>query len=574
MSRWVASLCLLAPLAHAGVSGNASAQGMVQTLESKAPNGVSLGTRTLLLSENLGIHYSGTPFGSNAVLLSAGFEGMNVNAWGDGGALVSGRAATIDLSVGLFPRRSLPLRLYARGTLTDGGPQAVATMGGREAIAFGANVHLEPFRFFPGLRVDAEQTSFTGIGTTRPLGDVRRTLTANLYKQIDTHQLSATARIIQENRTFSGEWLGVNLLTSWTSPKHTTILLAESVDRSRLTFQVPGLSPSMVERTVRLSHQQRWMPRLFTDATLRLTDVRFTSAFGTQGGGTISASWQPFEAHELQVSGGADLGFASTSATTQLGQVAGGTARVGYSRLISVVRPGVFVGGLAQHCANCVGLTDGWLGSFDAGGSISLVGITRFDAQADYRIALVRAPMGRGGNRTEHHARGTGRFHLGTRGDLYVIVGYDDGFRDYIDLLSGGIATLREQAVTVGGGAQLTLGRGTASLDARHMRGNSVIPQSTFTLGPPPTARVVTQLNATVLMPVLPWLDAQAGGNAAWTVLDNALPLNTLNGNVGATARFGRFTTGLSWNVMRNDFGGAITTQHLIRLSINRPFDF
>ena len=105
-----------------------------------------------------------------------------------------------------------------RDALTDGGPQSIATLGGREALAFGANVHLEPFAWAPGLRVDAEQLNFTGIGTTKPLADVRRSLTASLYKQLDTHQVTATLRVTQENRTVVGEWLGVNLLGSWTTP--------------------------------------------------------------------------------------------------------------------------------------------------------------------------------------------------------------------------------------------------------------------------------------------------------------------------------------------------------------------
>lgn len=574
MWRVVASSVLMASVAQAGVFGNVSAEGQAQTLDATTPNGTTQSVRSLLISENLGLHYAGTPFGPNAVLLSAGFEGMNMNAFGDAGALLSGRSATLDLAIGLFPRRALPLRLYVRGTLTDGGPQSIATLGGREALAFGANVHLEPFVWAPGLRVDAEQLNFTGIGTTTPLADVRRALTASLYKQLDTHQVTATLRVTQENRTVVGEWLGVNLLGSWTSPKHSTTLMAESVDRSHLIVPLPGAASSMVERNVRFAHQQRWTPRFFTDATGRLSDVRFDNASGTQGGATVGASWQPFEQHELAASATGDVGFATTTATTKVGSTAGGAARVGYGRVIGPVRPGVFAGTMAQHCANCVGLTDGWMASVDTGVSVSTVGFERFDAQADYRVALVRAPMGRGGNRTEHHAKGTGRVRIGARSEVYTLIGYDDGYRDYIDLLSGGIATLREQAFTIGGGAQTTLGRGTGNLDLRHLRGASVIPQSPFSLGPPLTARSVTQLSANVMLPVLPWLDAHAGGLAGWTVLDSNLPLTTITGNVGVTARFGRFTSSLSWNVVRNDTQGFVTTQHLVRLSLARPFDF
>lgn len=68
-------------------------------LEATTPNGSTQSVRSLLISENLGLHYAGTPFGPNAVLLSAGFEGMNMNGFGDAGALLSGRSATLDLAV-------------------------------------------------------------------------------------------------------------------------------------------------------------------------------------------------------------------------------------------------------------------------------------------------------------------------------------------------------------------------------------------------------------------------------------------------------------------------------------------
>lgn len=570
----MSTVLLLGLVLRAGVYGDVSAQGQAQTFEATNPNGASSSARSLIIAENLGLHYAGTPFGPNAVLLGAGLQAMNVNGFGDAGSLVSGRSATLDLSVGLFPRRALPLRLYARGTLTDGGPQSFATLGGREALAVGANVHLEPFKLLPGLRLDAEHLSFTGLGATKPLGDVRRTLAATLYRQIDSHQVSATLRVTNEERALIGQWLGVGLLGSWTSPTHTTTLSAESVDRSRLTVPLPGAATSMVDRTLRLNHQQRWTRRLFSDASARLTDVRFDAASGTQGGATAGVSWQPFELHELSLSAAGEVGFATTTASPTTGSTAGGMGRVGYARELGPVRAGAFVGGMAQHCQNCVGLTDGWMGSFDVGVSASTVAFSRFDAQADYRAALVRAPMGRGGNRTEHHGKVTGRVRLWGRSDAYALVGYDDGFRDYIDLSSGGIASLHEQALSLGGGLQASVWRGMVSVDARHLRGNAVIPASPFSLGPPQTAREVTQLTANALMPVLPWLDANGGASAGWTVLDGGRPLSTFTTNLGVSARVGRFTSSLTWSLYRNDTQGFVTTQHLVRLAVSRPFDF
>jgi hypothetical protein len=237
------TLLSVAAAAHAGTFGFVSGQGQGQVLDVRSPNGDQTTSSSLLLQENLGIHYAGLPFGPSVAMLGAGLEASNVNAFGPSGSLLSGRSATLDLSLGLLPRRALPVRLYVRGTVTDGGPQSLATLGGRESLAYGANVNLEPMAsFLPGLRLDAEEHRFTGQGTLTPLGDVRRTLSATLYRSIFSQQLYANVRVEQEQRTTVGQWLGVNGTISWAGPTHQTTALASYLTRSLdLAGQGPGV---------------------------------------------------------------------------------------------------------------------------------------------------------------------------------------------------------------------------------------------------------------------------------------------------------------------------------------------
>lgn len=580
------TLLSTAAAAHAGTFGFVSAQGQGQVLDTRGPNGDQRTSASLLLQENLGIHYAGLPFGPSVAMLGAGLEASNVNAWGPSGSLLSGRSATLDLSLGLFPRRALPLRLYVRGTVTDGGPQSLATLGGRESLAYGANVNVEPTWFLPGLRLDAEEHRFTGQGTTTPLGDVRRTLSATLYRSVGVHQLYANARVEQEQRTLIGQWLGVNGTLSWAGPTHQTTALGSYLQRSLdfagqgpgvglTTGVLPGGARALAERQLRVSHIQRWTPRLFTDLSGRLSDARFSGGTGVLGGAALSAGWQPIVGEELSVSAGGDVGFSETASpvATSSARTFGAMARAGYARPLSVIKPGAFLGASTQYCGSCAGLTDGLLTSLDAGLSVATLGFERFDVLADYRVALVRAPEGRGGNRTEHHARVTGRIRILERHEVSLLAAYDDGVRDYLDVVQGGVGALREQTFTGGAGVSLPVWRGTGSLDVRHVQGHSAMLASPFSAGPPVTARALTQVNATVLVPLHPQVDLNAGALGSWTVLDGARPLSTIAFTAGATLRAGRISAQLSYQVSRSDSFNLVTTQHFLRLSLSRPFE-
>ena len=199
--------------------------------------------------------------------------------------------------------------------------------------------------------------------------------------------------------------------------------------------------------------------------------------------------------------------------------------------------------------------------------------VTQPPARVDYRLALVDAPMGRGGKRTEHHLLGFSRVRLTGHVDLTVNAGYDDGFRDSIDVTSGGVAALHEQAFFVGGVVNASFGGVTGTADVRHGFGSALIPGSGFVDGPPPTARSVTSGSAFVMVPVLHELELNGGVNAAFTSIDGAAPLSTVGGSVGVTARLGRINAQLAYSFTRADTQGLLTLQHFVRLSLSRPFE-
>lgn len=574
--RWLALAALLvAAPGLAGVTGEVSVQAQGLSLLGQGPEGSTRSTASLLLQENLGLHYSGMPFGPSVALLQAGLEAMNVNVWGTGGALVSGRAATLDLSVGLLPRRSLPVRLYVRGTIAEGGAQSIATLGGRESLLYGVGVNLEPGEVLPGLRLEAQEHRFTGLGTTTPLGDLRRSASAATFKAFGEHQVSLGVRFDQEQRTALGAWMGASVNGSWLSPVHQTTLLLSWLDRTQQPAAIPGLQAG-VERSARVAHVQRLGPNLSVEASARLGDARFHGATGLLAGGALGATFRPFEAHELLLSAGAEAGYTETrrdgDPAAAPGRTAAGNARASYARVLGPVRLGVVAGGGAQWCG-CVGLADGALSTLEAGASVASLGLQHLDLQGDYTLLWVTAPLGRGGKRLEHHGHLSGRTRLGPA-DLVLTLGYDDGFRDFIDVKTGVLSSLHEQVFAGSLGGTAALGAGSVSAEVRHLRGAALVAATPFIDGPPPTARVLTNVNVNGLYPVTSYLEVTAGGLASWTVLDTQQPLTTLGAQAGTTLRLGRLTASLQYQFVRSDTAGLLTTQHLLRLYLSRPFEF
>ena len=571
MVRSLVAFCLsTATLAHAGLSGQLSATGQAVALEAGTPNGGTQRAFSVMLQENLGLQYTGSPFGPSVALLGAGLQASNTNGWGADGAALAGRTATLDFSVGLLPRRSIPLRLYVRGTVTDAGPQSLPTFGGRESLAYGANLNFEPGAWLPGVRADYEEQRFTGLGATQPLGDLRRVATLGLSRSLGREQLYLGGRFDQEQRALTGSWRGVSVNGHWMSAEHQTTVFGSYVDR-QVKLVLPGAPTATTERQLRVDHVQRWSPQLSSELHGRLGDARFAGGDGALGGAGLGLLWRPLVGHDLVVSAAGDVGFTQTSGAGA-GNSVGGLVRAGYSRALGPVRAGLFGGAGTQFCG-CSSSSTGLLSSVDVGATVGTLGFERVEARAEYRLAAVDAPAGRGGKRTEHHVLGSARVRVTTRAELTLNAGYDDGFRDYIDVTSGGVAALHEQAFFGGGSFTLGLFRGTLTLDARHARGGALLPQGAFVDGPPPTARAVTSLGLFALQPVGPSVDVSLGAQAAWTVLDAGAPLSTVGGTAGVNVRLGRIAAQLQYQFNRADTQGLVSNQHFLRLSVSRPFE-
>lgn len=572
---------LIATSALAGLTGQISATGQGMVLEAGQPGGETTRLLTAMLQENLGLQYSSLPFGPSVALLSAGLQASNLNFFTTAGAPVAGRTASLDLSVGLLPRRAMPLRLFARGTVSDGGPQTVATLGGRESLAFGANLNLEPGgAFWPNIRSDYEEQRYTGPGTPTPLGDLRRTAQLGFARNLGAHYVSLTGRFDQEQRTLTGAWSGVTINGTWSSPSHLTTVVGTYFDRQLRAAETSGTLPlpgvvagvlSVAERQLRLDHVQRFSPTFQLNGRGRLSDARFSNGSGALGGVGLGATWFPFGGQDLAVSASGDVGFTQTSALGS-GASAGGSARAGYGHNLGPVRGTVFAGGGTQWC-QCVGLTPGFLTSIDAGGSVGSIGLERVELRGDYRFAWVDAPIGRGGKRLEHHALAFVRARILPNLETTLSGGYDDGFRDYIDVASGVTASMHEQAFFVGGQVSTTLGPLTGSADLRHGRGAAVLPEGGIVNGPPPSARAITSGGFTVMTPLTAQLELAAGLHASFTSIDGAAPLSTLSGNAGLTAHLGRISGQLAYQLTRADTQGLVTTQHFLRLTLSRPFE-
>lgn len=575
------ALVLCSGTAFAGLTGQISATGQGVALEAGQPGGAITRQLTAMLQENLGLQYSGLPFGPSVALLSAGLQASNLNLFTLGGEPLGARTASLDVSVGLLPRRSMPLRLFARGTVTDGGPQLMPTLGGRESLAYGANVNIDPGgSFWPSLRADYEEQRFTGLGTVTPLADVRRQAHLGLARGFGLHRVSLSGRFDQEQRSVTGAWANITVNGSWGSPAHQLTVVGTWIDRQLVTalpspsLQNPGLVGNVMavrERQLRLDHVQRLSPSLQLEARGRLGDARFSNGTGALGGLGLGATWFPLGGQDLSLSASGDVGFTDTS-SVGMGTSAGGSGRAGYARTIGPVRGGLFVGGGSQWCA-CTGLAAGFLSSIDAGGSIGTIGFDRFELRADYRFAWIDAPMGRGGKRLEHHALGFARARILPNLEVNLGGGYDDGFRDYIDVVGGTIASIHERAGFFGGGVGLTVGRVMGTADVRHARGGALIPAGGIVNGPPPSARAVTSGSLNVIAPITSQLDLTAGANLAFTSLDAAPPLSTLSGQAGVNVRLGRIAGSLAYQVSRADTVGLVTTQHFLRLTLSRPFE-
>ncbi|MFZ5445487.1 MAG: hypothetical protein ACOZQL_36185 [Myxococcota bacterium] len=567
MRALAVSGALCASVALAGLTGEVSATGQVQVLDAQQPGGTTRQSNAALLSENLSLHYAGMPFGPSVAMLAAGLHASNLNLWSDAGAF-SARTASADLSVGLLPRRAVPVRLYVRGTLAEGAPQFVPTLGGRESLAFGANVNLEPGGWTPGVRADFDEQHFTAPGAAELLGDLRRAATLTLSRPFGAHRVSLGVRFDQEHRALSGDWSRVGVDGQWLAPNQQLTLSLAQIDR--LPLVSPLMPAATRERQGRVEYGLRWSPQLATQLQARVGDATFAAGTGALGSAGVGVQWRPWLAHELTIAGSGDVGFAQTSGAGTSSSL-GGALRLGYGRPVGPLKLGAAAGATTQWCS-CVGLSEGLLSSVELSASVGTWAVERLEARADYRFSAIDAPMGRGGRRLEHHVSLFSRLRVTSWGHATLTAGYDDGFRDYVDVTAS-LASLHEQALFVSAAFTFSLARGTATVEARHSRGSAVLPAGSLVQGSPLVARTVTGGTVTALVPISPRVDATLGTQAAWTTLDAAPPLANVGVQAGVAVRLGRITVLTQYQLGFARAQELSSTQHFIRLTLTRPFE-
>lgn len=564
------ALVALVPLAAgANVNGNVDIQSQSVQTSGEARTGGFQGTTATLLQETISLHYAGLPFGSTVALVTLGGGFTNIDGALGNGSSLHGRATSFDLSAALLPRRSYPLRIFTRGSVVDGSPGVVASTGGAATLAYGASLNLEPGTLLPGLRLEAEEGRSSHL-RDRPLSDIRRMINASAFKDVGDERLNLTLRLDSERRQEAGEFATRTANFSWISPRHQTLLLASEVQHSGLA-DVAGLTS---ERQVSASHLQRWSQRLSSDVALQLSEASATDGKGMRENAQASLTLLPFLDRQLTISGTANAGAARTTSTAAQarGTNYGGGGRVGYAQPLSGWQAGISAGAAANAC-NCEFGNSGTQTTVVGGVSMAKVTEQRVSLQIDYNIARVFAPATRGGRRLEQHARASARLPVTESADTNFALGYDDGYRELIDLHAGTAYTLREVAGTGAAGLTFRLGRGSLNTELRHSRGAVIVPPARFVSGTPATARALTSGTLAASYSALERLSLQAQLAGSWTELKGSPPMTSAIATLGATYRFGRMTFTAQYQYTRTDVSSLAGTQQTIRASFSRPFE-
>ena len=567
--NWIAAVLLVAPLsAAARVTGTVEVQS--QTVRSLgAIQGFDLpSTTATLLQETVALHYAGLPFGPSAALITMGGGFTNIDgALGDG-ANVHGRAYSWDLSAAFLPRRAYPLRLFTRGSVVDGPPGVVASTGGALSLAYGGSLNLEPGQTLPGLRLEVEEARSSHL-SDRPLGDLRRVVTATGFKAYGAELVNLTLRLDDEFRDEAGNFRSRLANLTWSSPTHETLLLASEVRHSGT--DIAGLTS---ERQASATHLQRWSSRFSTDAALRLAEATANEAYGLRGNAQTGFSYQPFVAHQVIFSASGDAGFTKTESpdARASGSNYGANGRVGYTRPIGIWQTSAFLGVNADTC-RCEFGNSGTQTGVGGGLSTGTTTAGRVLLQGDYSVQKVFAPLARGGRRLEQHARATSRLPVTEAVEAGLSLGYDDGYREIIDLSSGTAYTLRELAGSGTASLIYRLERGSVNAELRHARGTVIVPPSRFVSGVPASARMLTSGSLSGAYAVVRGLDVTLQLAGSWTELSNAAPMTSTAGTAGAVYRFGRMTFSAQYQVLRTEFGGQSSTQTTLRAAFSRPFE-
>jgi hypothetical protein len=564
----IAPLAVLAGDARASVTGTVEVQGQSTASQSQAGGP---GTQTAILMETLTLHYAGMPLGAAVAVATAGGGVSNVRGWSDGSRQFDARVYSFDGSLGLLPRRALPLRLYASGSVPDGSPGLLNAAGAGPSLLYGGTLNSEPGRFLPGLRLDASEARSSRPGHPT-MSDLQQRLVASGFGGLAGQRVDVAVRTERESRDGAGE-LGTRAATlSISSPFHQTNVLATDVHRS-----FASLSGITDDRTASATSNQRWSSRLSTQLGGRLVEASAAAATGTFGDASASATWIPVQdRQQVTLSGSANAGFTRTSAPGQRtdGSTSGAAARAGWSRPVGPLTLGLGAGAAMNNC-DCAAAASGTATQIDGSASVALLPSRGLSAQADYTLVSASAPLARGGDRLENHARAFGRVPIGAASHLNGSLAYDDAVRELVDITSGRSAAVRERAVAASVGAATRLGPAALWAELRHTRGRVVTEAgSPFVVGNALSIPAVTtaQGNFSWSPRYAFLLQGQLIGTL--TELDGRPDTTSIGANASLTWRLGRISVSLNYQTFRVDVGAANPTlQQSVRGVLSRPFE-
>ena len=565
-AAWLLSAVALlaARPAHANVNGSLELESLThQNLTAGAD-----GSPSTLLMERFSLRYAGLPFGPSVAVATAGGAFSNATGWMGTGARTEGRVASFDASIGFLPRRAVPLRLYGSGTFDAGTSGALASQGAGPTLLYGAALNLEPGSL-PGMRLDAAESRSSRPG--HPDGsDVQRRLVASSYGTVARQRVNLGVRLEDDQRDGAGEITSMGATLNVSAAPHQTTLLATEVRRS-----IPSLAGITSDRTLSGDSNQRWSPDLATQVGLRVLEAGAPGAKGTISDARAAFTWVALPGtRQLTLSGGGSAGRArtSTASIAGSGDSYGASARVGLTGPLGRFTGGLGLGSSLDTC-DCSFGNDGTTTLLEATVSAGLPAQGRGSAQAEYRLVRALAPMSRGGDRIEHHARAMGRLSVNAASALNASLSYDDGVRELLDITTGRAASLHERVI--GGSVGVTRNVGAVSLsgDVRHTRG-SLVTSGSFVAGRARQARTSTGGQATLAWRPRPELGVQAQAIGTWTTLDDGTSVGSFGANAALSWRLGLITASLQYQASRVELVGLESSfQHSVRAVVARPFE-
>lgn len=563
---FLSATVLIAPgPAHANVNGSLE-------LESNTNQNLSAGadgSPSTLLMERLSLRYAGLPFGPSVAVATLGGAFSNATGWMGNGTRTDGRVVSFDASIGFLPRRAVPLRLYGSGTFDAGTSGVLASQGAGPSYVYGGALNLEPGKVVPGLRLDANESRSSRPG--HPDGsDVQRRLVASSYGTVARQRVNLGLRLENDQRDGAGEITSTGATLNVSSAPHQTTLLASEVRRS-----LPSLAGITSDRMLSGDSNQRWSPALGTNVGIRVSEAGAAGAKGTLGDARAGFTWVALPgAQQLTLAGGASAGRARTSAALNegSGDSYGASARAGFSTPVSRLTAGLGAGASLDTC-DCSFGNDGTTTRLDASLSAGLPLQSRGSAQADYKIVRALAPSTRGGDRTEHHARATGRLAAGPRSELNATLSYDDGQRELLDITTGRASSQRERVMTGSVGVNRYLGTLSLSGDVRVSRG-SLVTSGSFVVGQARQTRTSTGGQVTMAWRPVPELGVRAQGIGTWTTLEDDTSMGSFAANAALDWRLGLITASVQYQATRVELVNVESSfQHSVRVIVARPFE-